>query len=408
MNSVEKIINTFSYGGLFLTAAALVVSVICFILFLRSRTDLSTKEEILADEMDDHRKKRKAFIAFLVITALSAGLTASAFLVKSAASSFSYVFFPMYSTTRSGDTLSVSTLTEYETEVTAAPNVITEKATLSVGETWEYTFTAKAKGDYLLSIIDMADGLKLDVTIRDKKGVEIYAESDVRDYGVAVVEDMEKGQRYTVAVTATKGSGRFEIEIIEPKSFDIKHYTAIKDSIEHTDQCNLYYYTAPWDGVYSFFLTDVDYRCDISVSVPDATELLYEDEETATVRLTGGTTYAVRVEQQKGYCQYTLNVMRQKDTVDIGKIKTVNDSFEFCCQHNRYSFSGRTEIELNFQAGDTRATVMLMDEKGNIVYEGITVGGDQRVAFPDLEKNNTYLIVVASQSGEGEYSFSIE
>ena len=127
MNSVEKIINTFSYGGLFLTAAALVVSVICFILFLRSRTDLSTKEEILADEMDDHRKKRKAFIAFLVVGALSAGLTASAFLVKSATSSFSYVFFPMYSTTRSGDTLSVSTLTEYETEVTAAPNVITEK-----------------------------------------------------------------------------------------------------------------------------------------------------------------------------------------------------------------------------------------------------------------------------------------
>ncbi len=408
MNSVEKIINTFSYGGLILTAAALVVSIICFTLFLRSRTDLSTKEEILADEMDEHRKKRKSFIAFLIIFGVAGVLTAGAFLVKSATSSFSYLFFPIYSTTVSRGVLTVSPLIEYETQITATPNVITQSATLTEGQTVEFSFTAKANGNYLLSFTDMSEELKLDVTVRDKNGEEIYAEADMRDYDVSVVERTEKGNRYTVTITASKGSGRFELEIIEPKNFDIKHYTAVKDSLKYTNQSNTYYYTAPWDGVYSFYLTDVDYRCNISIKVPDSAEIIYEDGKTATVKLLGGKTYIINVNQEKGYCGYTLNVMRQKYNIDISNINEVNDTFEFYGQRNGYSLSGRTEIELNFETGEIGASVFLTDEEGNLIYDAVAVSGSQRVAFPNLDKRKTYVIVVASKDNEGEYKFYVE
>ena len=74
MNAFEKIINTFSYGVLFLTACALVVLVLVFFRFIRSKRTLYFDPDILPEENTEHRKKRKAFIIWLGVFALIANL----------------------------------------------------------------------------------------------------------------------------------------------------------------------------------------------------------------------------------------------------------------------------------------------------------------------------------------------
>lgn len=408
MNAFEKIINTFSYGGLFLTACALVVLVLVLFRFIKSKKALRFKEEILPEEITAHRKKRTRFIVFLVVFVLLADFTLSSFIVKGFTSDFSYMFYPIHSAIFSNGVLTVSEQTEYETE--APKGYSTKNYSGKVGGEKEetFSFTAKTNGSYLFRVKELSDGLVLKFYLRDSDGNNIDYASGVRSYTVASMDNVQKGVRYTLTVVADEGEGRFTLESIAPKNFDIKHYTAIKDSVDYDYQSNGYYYTAPTDGVYAFYLTDVRYDCNIGIGVPKALQVVYSDKDYVAVALEKGETYCINVNQMKGYCSYTLNVRRQKTAYDISGYTEVNDTMEFIGQHNMYSFSGRTELYVKFELNGINAMVFLMDEEENIVAMDESLRGFAKFTAIRLDPDKTYTFVVACVENNGKYKFTIE
>lgn len=408
MNAFEKILNTFSYGGLFLTACALVVLILVLFRFIRSKRTLYFDPDILPEENTEHRKKRKAFIIWLVVFALIANLTLSAFIVKEASSSFSYLFFPVHSATFSKNTLTVSELTEYKTEAPNEYRIEEYSGNVSGGKEESFSFTADTSGSFLFSVKKLSDGLVLKICLRDSGGNEIDCESGVRSYTIASMDNVQKGRRYTIIVTAEEGEGAFTIESIAPKNFDIKHFTAIKDRVDYKYQSNVYYFTAYCDGYYAFYLTDVLYSCDVGITVPEAEETLYSTDESVTVALKKGETYAVIVNQIKSFGSYTLNVCRQKSDYDISDVTTVNDVIEFPHQLNIYTITGRSEFLVKFKINDLKASVSLLDEGGNVVASQEDIGGDSRFSAIDLDPNKTYTLVVVGVHNNGKYEFTLE
>ena len=407
MNAFEKILNTFSYGGLIITAAATVLCAVFLLRFIKSKKAFAYINELTPEDIAEHRKKRKNFVVFLVAFLLTAGFTVSAFVFKEISSGFSYFFYPIHSTVVSNGTLTVSALEEYEIE---APNEYTVmEYSGAVGENDQsFKFTAKANGSYLFSVKRISDGLVLKIRLQDSEGNEIGCQDSIRSYSTVRFDNIKSGERYTLTVTADEGEGNFTLEGFAPKNFDIKHYTAIKDCVDYSYQSNVYYYLAPWDGVYAFYLTDVIYTCDLGVEVPDAYEYIVDTADCVVVKLKKGETYPVYVNQIKGQCSYTLNVCRQKTAADISNIACVNDTVEFIGQQNMYAISGKTEINIELELNEIKATVFLLDEENNVISSVNGLSGTAKFAAPRLDPDVTYTLVVACEGETGNYSFFVK
>ena len=407
MDILNQILDGISFGFLVFAVSAAAASVYFTVAFFKNRKALKGKNGIADTERRNHCAKRRRMIIFLIVFALMADLTLSAFILRGAADEFGYLLNPIHTVSKKNGVVNVS-LNQYKVSVGGSESPQIKRGSIENGKTSTFSFTAESTGSYLFRFTKMSDGMEIKINLRDRGGNNVDYAGNVKNKSEVPMDNVKKGVRYTVTLTAMKGGGEYEIEMIPPKNFEIKHYTHIKDSVEYNYQSNVYYFTPLDDGVYCFSLTGIKDGCKIGINVKEADTLLFADNGLAIVVLSAGKEYRINVNQLKGQSSYTLNVMRQKPVVDISSATEVNDSFEFWAQHNYYSFTGKTEITLNIETNGIQMSLFVNDEDENVIYNKRNFRGYKTVTVDGLSADKTYYVLIFTTENTGKYKFSVE
>ncbi len=271
-----------------------------------------------------------------------------------------------------------------------------------------YTYTAQESGRVRFELNEMRSGLILELNVYNRLGERVeYRGYCTNNAGITL--KVEKGETYTIEITYHSGSeifGTYELNIWQPKApISLDACSAVKDSIEFIDQRNLYTFTVPMDGRYSFYITEMKANQRVSIYIFN-----YLDEEVASCSVVGtnvnavvtddlkaGETYVVQVieynfDDNRTTQAYTLNVGKQKKTEDITAYNKVKDSIEYERQINRYTFTVPQDGSYSFK---------LTEMQSNLVYEmGIYNYLEEEMVRHSYMRNGTEIYLENVKKGE--------
>ena len=177
-----------------------------------------------------------------------------------------------------------------------------------------YLFTVPADGTYRIELAEMKSDIMVKLCALDTLG-ETY------DYGYfnngegLTFQDLKAGDTYEVQVVQDAEFGSYDLIIGQQKeTVDIGSHTIIKDSVEYTEQQNVYAFTADEDGTYTFVVSEMISGMCVYVS---AVNYLGETMDSSYLRngdyislrnVKAGETYEIRVTQDTDLGNYTLTV----------------------------------------------------------------------------------------------------
>ena len=185
--------------------------------------------------------------------------------------------------------------------------------------------------------------------------------------------------------------------------------TVLYDSIEYTDQKNVYTFTAHVAGRYHFELSEYKNGVSFRMMMWDKYENNIMDSwtESATVDLEAGETYEFQIRQDEGFYSYKLNIGLQKETVDITGYDIITDSVAFEDQRNVYLFTPSTAGTYTFSLGDFDAScsvrLLVWDNYENSIMDTYNEGGTI-----NLESGITYEIQIRQDEGFGSYKLYVK
>ncbi len=291
-----------------------------------------------------------------------------------------------------------------------------------------YSFTPSITGRYRFEIADLTNGTnnKVNLVIENSGGGIV----DSTKYGLGngeglTVKGMEAGEAVQVQVKQYTGLDSYTLCIGNQKeTLDITGYTVVKDSIEFTDQRNVYSFTPPITGRYRFEISDLTKGSDHKVNMlvfnagggeEASTKYGIGNGEGLTIlTMQAGQTYEVQVCQYMGYDAYHLNIGYQKEAVDITDYNVIADSVQYCEQKNIYYFTPAITGRYRFEIADlTKGS----DNKVNLYVwnsrdgeEGSTrygIGNGEGLTIKDMQAGETYEIQVRQYLGYDMYSLHV-
>lgn len=168
-------------------------------------------------------------------------------------------------------------------------------------ETGKYRFdfgTNNVNNNYKFGLYDTADNsLLVSGRCLDDDGKNAY---------------LEAGKKYLIQIQQSSGSEDYTINIGVPQPVKQVEGNSISGKITYTGQEDVYQYTAPVDGEYTFVFDISDVQCYYYVKVySEKNELLMSADSSyknKSVQLVPGQTYTINVIQSKGNFEYTINI----------------------------------------------------------------------------------------------------
>ncbi len=283
-----------------------------------------------------------------------------------------------------------------------------------------YWFTVPRSGRYRFEISRMMKGTT--VQIRMVNDLEETVASDgycVNGDGITV-SDLKVGEVYRIEVIQNEEVGNYILTVGQQKdSVDISELTRITDSVEYTDQRNVYWFTVPRDGRYRFGFSRMMNGFAVEVRVyNDLEEIVVSDgyctnEDGVTLyEAKAGEIYRVEVTQLEGTGSYILAVGPQKERVRIGRRTVVRDSIEYTDQCNVYELTADSagEVRLTAEGMENGFAVELVvvNDLGEIITsDGYCANGDT-LTVSGLSAGETVEIRVRQLDGTGEYTLTVE
>ena len=286
----------------------------------------------------------------------------------------------------------------------------------SNGQKDVYSFTAPRDGCYRFEMSELR-GATVRLMAWDSFEQPI-ADSSNRGNGQGITLDLVGGQTYQIQVGQYSGLSPYRLIIGHQKeTIDISRLTGLNDSIQYTDQRNVYLFTAPRNGSYRFEMAELRSATvrlmawDRLDYPPIADSSNRGNGQGITLDLVGGQTYQIQVRQYSGVISpYHLIIGHQKETIVIDRPDRVNDRIQYTAQRNTYTFIPPSDGRYRFEMSELRgATVRLMawdrldyppiaDSSNRSNGQGITL---------DLVGGQSYQIQVGQYSGLSAYSLVI-
>lgn len=287
-----------------------------------------------------------------------------------------------------------------------------------------YLFTPPITGRYRFEISDLTKGSDNKVNLmvlNSGDGEEGSTSYGVMNGGGLTIASMQAGETYQVQVRQYSGYDSYSLNIgYQKEANDISGYNLIADSIQYTDQKNIYYFTPAITGRYRFEISNLTKGSDNKVNLyvwnsrdgeEGSTNYGIKNGDGLTIKdMQAGETYEIQVRQYAGYDMYNLNVGLQKETVDITKYSAVSDSIQYTDQRNVYTFtpasSGKYRFEIQGLTDGSNHEVNVLvfnsrgGEEGSTSY-GITNG--QALEVNGLQAGETYEVQVRYDSGYDSY-----
>lgn len=283
----------------------------------------------------------------------------------------------------------------------------------------EYSFVAPYDGCYRADISELQNGVNVELYIIDDNGSSVASDTYCINEEGATANGLVAGHTYIVRVRQDSGYSGYKLSIgIQKPTLDITGYSTVSDSIEYTDQRNVYTFTAPLDGRYRFELSGIQNGTDFELYVYNYLEETLEydsyclNEEGVTVKdLKAGETYQIQVRQDDGFSSYTMYIGYQKATTDISNLSSLTDSVEYTDQRNVYSFiapvDGRYRFEISGMQSGTDVELYMFNSLGETVDSDTYCMNGEGITVKGLVAGEIYELQIRQDSGLSGYTLSI-
>lgn len=186
-------------------------------------------------------------------------------------------------------------------------------------------------------------------------------------------------------------------------------------ALSYQGQKDEYYYTAPVTGDYRFSFDTSDATANYNFELLSAkNETLVKrsysnSERGATVTLNAKETYRIYIEQQEGFPTYKISIGVPRSPATV-KGTSISQTFQFQDQQDRYSFkapkSGIYRFDFDINDVTMDYTFFLFSSKKEPLAERSYSSNDHGVTV-ELQKNETYQIIVKQRNGLPSYSILI-
>jgi hypothetical protein len=180
-----------------------------------------------------------------------------------------------------------------------------------------YLFTAPADGSYRFEIAGLKNTAKLNLCARDAEGYPIRYAAGIGNGKGFTLNGVIKGEPYQIEVGQSSGFGDYTLIIGRQKEPADIGLDAVYDSIQYTDQRNVYLFTASADGRYRFEISGLKRNAKVSVYAYTLGGETIQFTAGAgnghglTLGLAGGETYQIQVRYHSGFSGYAIKAMKQ-------------------------------------------------------------------------------------------------
>lgn len=284
------------------------------------------------------------------------------------------------------------------------------------GQEDTYSFTASETGKYRCELSGMVSGFSVSMYVYDSNGNRVdYSTGISNESGVTV--SLTSGQTYTLCVRSSYGTGTYNVFVgMQKSAVDLSSYTIVHDDIEYKGQEIKYTYSPAVDGVYRFYIAQINNGITVSMYVYDAAGYRVDyntgigQNSGVTVNLESGQTYTVIVKQSSSMGNFTMNIGPQQPAVDITDYTVIADSTKYSSQTNNYIFTARETGVYRFQIDQINngitVSLYLFDAAGYKVDYNTSIGQGSGITV-SLSAGQTYLLQVKQSSNYGAYTMTI-
>ena len=282
-----------------------------------------------------------------------------------------------------------------------------------------YYFEAPYDGRYRIDVSGVQSGAAIELYLFNASGEVIVSDLYCKNKNGITAKGLLAGEIYEVQVRYASGFSNYNLTIGQQKpTVDISSLTQLTDSIEYTDQRNVYTFTVPIDGRYRFELsgmmsgTAAELYVFNSLGETVVSDTYCMNGDGVTVKdLLAGEIYEVQVRYASGFSNYNLTIGQQKPTVDISSLTQLTDSIEYTDQRNVYTFTvpidGRYRFELSGMMSGTAAELCVFNSLGEMVAANTYCMNGDGVTVKGLLAEDTYQVQVRYASGFSSYNLTI-
>jgi len=287
------------------------------------------------------------------------------------------------------------------------------------GQKDTFNFVTPRDGRYRVQMSGLSSGMTVDMRFLSPTGEELGAQTGCRNGEGVTVKYLEANKNYTIEISQNKGTGGYGIDVgIQKPTPDISGITQINDSVEYTEQRNLYNFTVPKNGTYRFEMANLASGTDTQMYIfDDPGNKISEDTscrngEGLTLKdVKAGDIYEIQVRQNTGLSSYTLNIGQQKEQVNIKNKDLVADSMEFTDQVNVYSYnassSGSVTFTMREMPSDMTVEMHVISDSGQTLASEVNCRKDSGISIQNVAAGEHFVVKVAQSAGRGQYSMSV-
>lgn len=283
-----------------------------------------------------------------------------------------------------------------------------------------YSFTVPRDGVYRFEMSGITSGCVVELYVFNDLGESLNSDKHCTNSEGVTLKLLKAGETYSITVGHSSGYSGYVLSIGKQKPIvDISNLTKVNDSIEYTDQRNIYSFKPAEDGRYRFEIEGLKNGCDLELYVLNSLdEVLGSDmfcangEGVTLQNLSANETYEVQVRQKSDACPYILNIGNQKPTNRIGINMVVCDSIEYTDQRNIYVFTAEesgtyTFIMSGLNSGCT-VGLYAFNELGETVKSDRCCMNGEKITLKNITAGEIYEIQVCHSSGVSDYQLTIE
>lgn len=286
-----------------------------------------------------------------------------------------------------------------------------------------YQFIPALNGRYRFEVMDMLSGVKINIVVLNQ-ACDIV---DKTSYGIEngnglTINDMVANEIYTIQIKQYSSYSSYRILVgAQKNTVNIENgITQIADSVQYTDQKNIYQFTPPLSGRYRFELSEMVSGTAVNMTIynpggekVEGTSYGISNTDGLTIdNMNAGETYSIVITQYTGTMTYKLLIGYQKETILIDGETQIKDSIQYTAQLNQYKFippiNGRYRFEISDITSGVYINMIILNQAGGRVdgtsygiskYDGLTID--------DMIAGETYTIQIVQYNSYSSYELEI-
>ena len=315
-------------------------------------------------------------------------------------------------------TLAVDPITQNAASPAGAEILTFDGEITQDGQKDSHWFDQPFRGRCRVEIGRMAAGTAVTLEVWDAQGSRIDSCTYCTNGKGLTLKDLPAGS-YEARVIQESGASAYSLAVgLQKETADISGLTLLTDSVEYTDQRNVYSFTVPRDGLYRFEFARMMSGLGVDLYVfNDLNELVDSytyctNGKGLTLKdLKAGEVYEVQVRQNSDTGSYNLLIGLQKETIPVQRNSSIEDSIEYTDQRNVYSFvpdaSGSVTLELGGVQSGIGFDLYAFDDLGALIDSRTYAVNGSTLTLNDLQAGVRYGIQVRQNSGAGDYTLFI-